>query len=344
MKTIIHSFLCCCLLASVAHCVELKGKPELKKRWAHCKDINMLKKRFWFGYKTCWIINLKLTVSPTLSLQTKHMAGGQNERGSWKCSSREESRVLHQTRGYQGYIAATFQVRQNKTWSTGIMVKTWMISYIDMISSWMDGSINDLFLCPPALASTSEPRGQTPEGRAACWAPVRITTWHTACTSSAPRGRPVTPQLTRWNPLDTAGGVDLSQSDTSHWGWRRAGWDPCGAQKPHRFTSWRLSSEGHERESENGSRKQKRGKVALPERVSSVLLFLNSKRCLKPQTLAKHTPAHLFQAWGLSQSWTGCSGVSLQADPCSAATQRLHSTAAGSKTLDGTVWRELQVL
>ncbi|XP_017296676.1 adrenomedullin a [Kryptolebias marmoratus] len=32
MKTIIHSFLYCCLLASVAHCVELKGNPELKKR------------------------------------------------------------------------------------------------------------------------------------------------------------------------------------------------------------------------------------------------------------------------------------------------------------------------
>ncbi|XP_037551558.1 adrenomedullin a [Nematolebias whitei] len=32
MKTIIHSFLYCCLLASVAHCVEPKGNPELKKR------------------------------------------------------------------------------------------------------------------------------------------------------------------------------------------------------------------------------------------------------------------------------------------------------------------------
>ncbi|KAM4593472.1 adrenomedullin a [Odontesthes bonariensis] len=32
MKTIFHSFLYCCLLATVAHCVELKVNPELKKR------------------------------------------------------------------------------------------------------------------------------------------------------------------------------------------------------------------------------------------------------------------------------------------------------------------------
>lgn len=32
MKTIFHSFLCCCLLATVAHCVELEVNPELKKR------------------------------------------------------------------------------------------------------------------------------------------------------------------------------------------------------------------------------------------------------------------------------------------------------------------------
>uniref|UniRef100_A0A1A7XRR2 Adrenomedullin n=1 Tax=Iconisemion striatum TaxID=60296 RepID=A0A1A7XRR2_9TELE len=32
MKTIIHSFLCCCLLASVAHCVDLEVNPELRKR------------------------------------------------------------------------------------------------------------------------------------------------------------------------------------------------------------------------------------------------------------------------------------------------------------------------
>uniref|UniRef100_A0A1A8RH87 Adrenomedullin n=2 Tax=Nothobranchius TaxID=28779 RepID=A0A1A8RH87_9TELE len=32
MKTIIHSFICCCLLASVAHCVELEVHPELRKR------------------------------------------------------------------------------------------------------------------------------------------------------------------------------------------------------------------------------------------------------------------------------------------------------------------------
>ncbi|MED6245682.1 hypothetical protein ATANTOWER_006569 [Ataeniobius toweri] len=32
MKTICHSFLYCCLLASVAHCVELEVNPELKKR------------------------------------------------------------------------------------------------------------------------------------------------------------------------------------------------------------------------------------------------------------------------------------------------------------------------
>ncbi|XP_027871821.1 adrenomedullin a isoform X1 [Xiphophorus couchianus] len=32
MKTIFHSFLYCCLLASVAHCVELEVNPELKKR------------------------------------------------------------------------------------------------------------------------------------------------------------------------------------------------------------------------------------------------------------------------------------------------------------------------
>ncbi|XP_015238929.1 adrenomedullin a [Cyprinodon tularosa] len=32
MKTIFHSFLYCCLLASVAHCVELEVNPVLKKR------------------------------------------------------------------------------------------------------------------------------------------------------------------------------------------------------------------------------------------------------------------------------------------------------------------------
>ncbi|XP_041839583.1 adrenomedullin a [Melanotaenia boesemani] len=32
MKTIFHSFLYCCLLATVAHCVELEVNPELKKR------------------------------------------------------------------------------------------------------------------------------------------------------------------------------------------------------------------------------------------------------------------------------------------------------------------------
>ncbi|PWA17268.1 hypothetical protein CCH79_00010375, partial [Gambusia affinis] len=32
MKTIFHSFLYCCLLALVAHCVELEVNPELKKR------------------------------------------------------------------------------------------------------------------------------------------------------------------------------------------------------------------------------------------------------------------------------------------------------------------------
>ncbi|CAG5856269.1 adrenomedullin a [Menidia menidia] len=32
MKTIFHSFLYCCLLATVAHCMEPKVNPELKKR------------------------------------------------------------------------------------------------------------------------------------------------------------------------------------------------------------------------------------------------------------------------------------------------------------------------
>lgn len=32
MKLIFQSFICCCLLATVAHCVELEVNPELKKR------------------------------------------------------------------------------------------------------------------------------------------------------------------------------------------------------------------------------------------------------------------------------------------------------------------------
>lgn len=32
MQLIIQSFLSCCLLATVAHCVELEVNPELKKR------------------------------------------------------------------------------------------------------------------------------------------------------------------------------------------------------------------------------------------------------------------------------------------------------------------------
>lgn len=32
MKLIFQSFLYCCLLATVAHCVELEVNPELKKR------------------------------------------------------------------------------------------------------------------------------------------------------------------------------------------------------------------------------------------------------------------------------------------------------------------------
>lgn len=33
MKLILQSFLYCCLLATVAHCVEFDAKPQLKKRW-----------------------------------------------------------------------------------------------------------------------------------------------------------------------------------------------------------------------------------------------------------------------------------------------------------------------
>lgn len=32
MKLLFQSFLCCCLLATVAHCVEFEVKPQLRKR------------------------------------------------------------------------------------------------------------------------------------------------------------------------------------------------------------------------------------------------------------------------------------------------------------------------
>lgn len=65
---------------------------------------------------------------------------------------------------------------------------------------------------------------------------------------------------------------------------------------------------------------QKRGSSS--ELVSSLLC---SKILEMPQTLAKYSPAHFFQAWGLSQSKTGCTEflerLSLAAQRCRACKQ-----------------------
>lgn len=139
---------------------------------------------------------------------------------------------------------------------------------------------------PPALASTSVPRGPesqpTPDDKAARWAPARCTTWHTASTNSATNSRSGPPPSTRSAHRDTGGGVDLFQSAESHWEWSRAGWGPCGASLTLKYTSSRLSSDGHERDFAGGEWKQKRG-----SRTESGSSLLCSKILQMPQTPAK---------------------------------------------------------
>lgn len=120
------------------------------------------------------------------------------------------------------------------------------------LSSEQHGLIsNCVSFFPPALASISEPRGLESQSRredkAARSAPARCMTWHTGSTNLATNLRSGAPLLTRSAHRDTDGGVDLFQSAESHWEWSKAGWSPCGASPAHKFTSLRLSSDGHER-------------------------------------------------------------------------------------------------
>lgn len=110
------------------------------------------------------------------------------------------------------------------------------------------------------MTSTSEPSGlkswsTSREDTAVRWAPARCTTWPTGCTSSATSTRSTLPPWIRSARRDTAGGVAPFPSRGSRWGWSRAGWGPCGAEQPHKFTSWRLSWDGHEWDCEEIGRK-----------------------------------------------------------------------------------------
>lgn len=116
-------------------------------------------------------------------------------------------RELCQTRGHQGYFAATFQVRTN-------------MQRCQQVCESKDKNSGLIFNCPsfvpPALASTSEPRGPesqpVPGDRAARWAPARCTTWHTASTNWATNTRSGAPPSTRSAHRDTDGGADLFPS------------------------------------------------------------------------------------------------------------------------------------
>lgn len=118
MKLIFQSFLYCCLLATVAHCMELEVKPELKKRWVIRGVTESIIKIFccMWQHSLNWMIFLRLITF--LLLQAKYVAGEQTETGCWQCISREDKGVwaLCQTGGYQGYFAATFQVRFLQIW------------------------------------------------------------------------------------------------------------------------------------------------------------------------------------------------------------------------------------
>lgn len=112
MKLIFQSFLCCCLLATVAHCVEFDAKPQLKKRW-----VGVIQKMLQMFQDATVMVDQRHLPSPKaffLLFQVKYIAEEQTEKRSGQSVSREERRVaaLCQTRGYQGHAAATFQVKR----------------------------------------------------------------------------------------------------------------------------------------------------------------------------------------------------------------------------------------
>lgn len=114
MKVIVQSFLYCCLLATVAHCVELEVNSQLKKRWVIHSIMKMFFSmwcKMWQQLPVPWIFLTNGRVF--LLYQAQHMAREQNEMESQQCVGREDSRVWApcQTRRYQGNLAAAFQVR-----------------------------------------------------------------------------------------------------------------------------------------------------------------------------------------------------------------------------------------
>lgn len=143
----------------------------------------------------------------------------------------------------------------------------------------------------------SEPRGQKTQptsqwNKVVRWVPAQCTTWHTACTSSTTGWRLGVPLLTRSAHRDTDGGVDHFQRPELHWGWSRAGWGPCGAQltQVHKLeallTQTWVGLRKRRWEQKQGSNSQ-----LLSNELCSKMLKM-------PQTLAKYSPVHFFQAGG----------------------------------------------
>lgn len=265
MKLIFQSFLYCCLLATVAHCVEFDVKPQLRKRWVGVilkmlqtiRDATDRDNNDWSALfaLSSWLLFL---------FQAQYLVKEQTEARSWPSVRREDGSVaaLCQSGGSQGHIAATFQVRlqiPRNLWILWVIfacgtttMQSGNTQKWHLRSEWKSYCLS---VSPPVLEPMSAPGGLKPqatsrEDRVVRWAPAQCTTWHTGCTSSATNTRSGMPPWRRSAHRDTDGGADPSPSGGSRWGWSRAGWGPCGAQQPHPFTSWRLSWDGPEQDLE----------------------------------------------------------------------------------------------
>lgn len=265
MKLILQSFLYCCLLATVAHCVEFDVKPQLRQRWVGV----ILKMLQTIQDATAspdrdnndWSALSALSSWLFFLFQAQYLVKEQTETRSWQSVRREDRSVaaLCQSRGYQGQTPATFQVRlQMPVFFACEKQQCNREIHRRLISA------NEKSYCrsvsPPALTPMSAPEGLKPqatsrEDKVVRWAPAQCTTWRTGCTSSATSTRSVMPPWRRSAHRDTGGDADPSPSGGSRWGWSRAGWGPCGAEQPHQFTRWRLSWDGHERNLEEIGKK-----------------------------------------------------------------------------------------
>lgn len=275
------------------------------------------------------------------------MAREQTETGSQQRFSSEDRGVwaLCQTRRYQGYYAATFQVRRSPC-SSFCLVKA---KKCTMKAKSTQPSVAQHVLtssCPSPFQHWHQCSNQEVQKLSQ---PVQETGLLTGYLHSARPGTPPPPaeqqvqdwECPRWQdqPTGIRPEASLSPRAQSHTE-ARAG--QAEARVEHNWLAgsqaWGSPQTDMSRTFARGVGNKSKGVAQSQCPLCSVLKFSKCLRLLP--SLLQHI---FFQAWRLSQSKTGCV-ESLKAEPCISAALSVQTTAAGLQTLDGTAWSKLQVL